>query len=129
MGRGVAVEGNEVDANDGGRRILLGGILLQDFVWEMKPLWRKGSPQYSHMLKAVNEEVQDSCTPGEQSFHSMRMDFRICSPSLASDRKQVPQAAHGKGRRDEWSVGGAGVRVGTWGGRGVVKACSNSTVG
>jgi hypothetical protein len=124
MGKGV-VEGNEVDASEGGRRILLGGTLLQDFMWEMKPLWRKGSPQYSHILKADIEEVQVSCTPGAQSFHSIRIDFRICSPSLASERKQVPQAVHVKGRRGEWSVGGIGIRVGSWGGRGVVSACSS----
>ena len=105
---------------------------MQVFVWEMKPLWRKGSPQSTHMLNAVSEGVNSSCGPGAWHFHSPRIDFRMCSPNLASVRKQVPQAVHVKGRRGvgSWAglEGGEGGE-GTVGGRGVERACSRMFVG
>jgi hypothetical protein len=72
------------------------------------PLWRKESPHPSQTVKPINEGVEASCIPGAHPFHSIRMDFRIWSPSLASVKKHEPQAVQVKGRREVGFVGEEG---------------------
>jgi hypothetical protein len=80
--------------------------------------------------------VSCSWAPEAWPFHSSRMDLRMWSPSLASERKHVPQAVHVKGRRGvgSWRGGKEGV-VGREGGgvsmegRGVARASSRMSVG
>ena len=89
-----------------------------------------------HILKADSEEVSSSWAPEAWPFHSSSMDLRMCSPSLASERKHVPQAVHVKGRRGvgSWRRGeeaevcreGGGVSME---GRGVASASSRMSVG
>ncbi len=87
------------------------------------PLWRKKSPQPSKIQKPANVGVEASCIHGENPFHTIRMDLRIWSPSLASVKKHEAQAVQVKGRRKVGSIGEVKEGgEGGWGGRDGISA-------
>ncbi len=82
-----------------------GGFFLQVLTWAGIPLWRKGNPHPSHIQNPMRLKVDASWIPEAHPFHSKMIDFRMWSPSLASVRKEEPQAVQVKGRKG----GGCGI--------------------
>ena len=67
----------------------------------LEALVEKGQSAVLTKQKPVRLEVKASWIPVAHPFHSRMMDLRMWSSSLASVRKEEPQAVQVKGRMGE----------------------------